>query len=644
MADFTVSSMFSDNMVLQREKPITVWGSGIKGSKVFISLDNQKKEGLVDDSGNWKFVLEPMKTGGPYTLQIESEEKKVEYKNVMLGEVWLCSGQSNMQFKTIDVFNSEKAINEASQYPDIRLYFVPKAGVDKPLQKLDAHWQICNGESIKDFSAVAYFFARNLKNNPELKNIPVGLIDSSFGGTVVEAWMSADFLSKKFPNEELQNSLFGFKPSYMFNAMISPLIPYSIKGVVWYQGESNCNKPEQYGRLFPGMIEHWRSLWNEPALPLIFVQIPNYSDKFIGRYFTGLREVQQQISEKIPAVWMAVSIDVGDSFDVHPRNKQDVGYRLALLARNKIYGENIVCMGPVYKSHRIAGSSVEIEYENAKNGLKSKYPNVLRGFALCGEDGVFWYADAKIESNKIILNCPKAPSPVHIRYAWEGDPHAELYNAEGLPALPFRTDNFPEVKEEIEISPIPQSRKVATANYEALIDGNGCLRSLKIKGEEFLDYEVSPDSPACFFPSFWGPLKLMYITELSPRHLFAEVDSASILFEFKEDSIELSLINKTAQDSSFLMIFSNKIKSAKTSKETSIQTLPYKGSDNIIIISADKSSLEITCDAEASFDAYGSKKSQSCEIKFKPGEKRKIKLSIKQISDTQKNKNSETGK
>lgn len=629
MAELKVSSMFSDNMVLQRDKPIIIWGVGEPGAEIILQLAEQRKNIIINQTGKWSITFDPLPAGGPHQLVIKSGTQKIELQNVMVGEVWLCSGQSNMQWKTADVANAEEEIRQASNYSDVRLYLVPKSGADQPREIINAYWQVCSPETVGEFSAVAYFFARELKSSPLLKNVPIGLIDASYGGTMVEAWISSDTLRSRFPDEELRVSLFGWKPSSMFNGMIAPVVPYQIRGVLWYQGESNCGRPEQYGRLFPAMIENWREAWKQPDLPFLFVQLPNYAEKIDGLHFTWLREVQQKVAQRVPHTAMAVTIDTDMGYDLHPKNKRDVALRLALLARNKVYGENIPCSGPVYKSHTIVDDTVRVLFDNTEGGLINKNCGPLRGFAIAGEDGVFWYADASIHGDEVWLRHSRVPAPRYVRYAWEGNPQADLYNVADLPAAPFRTDNFP--PQDLELYLVPPSRTFNTSFYEILIDGNSWVLGLKVKGEEFLEPMAMSGVPGCFFPSFWGPLRLIHIKPLGPNLLFAEMETATMFFEFFEDRMQWTLTNKTDEELSFCTIFNKEIKAVKT-EEDKIYRLPISGKYKQTTWYGKNNALRIDGEGTLRYPYDNRVENQTLEMRLKPKETRRIKITVGAIT------------
>jgi sialate O-acetylesterase len=627
--------MFGDNMVLQREKPVSVWGTGDPGLELKVRIGEEENLTTVGGDGEWNATLNPMTAGGPYTLTVQSEEETIEFENVMIGEVWLCSGQSNMQFTTSAVADADSEIQKAADYPEIRLFLVQKFGADAPKENPNGKWEVCSPDTIGDFSAVAYFFARDLKISPALKDIPIGLIDSSYGGTMVEAWMSTETLSSRFPDEDLRNSFFGWKPTTMYNGMIAPLIPFQLRGFLWYQGESNCGRPEQYGRLFPGMINNWREAWGQPELPFIFVQLPNYADSFDNSYFTWIREIQHEVAKEVPGTGMAVTIDTADGYDVHPKTKRAVGLRLSLIARNTVYGEDIACSGPVYKSHEIAGSKVRVKFDHADKGLANDNRGPLRGFATAGSDKQFWYADAEIEKDTVILTSPHVPKPQYVRYAWEADPHADLYNTDGLPAAPFRTDTFP--RDDFEIYLVPNPRKIITSHYEALVDGYSWLQSLKSGGNEFLEPMNVSGMPGAFYFTFWGPSRLVHMKQLGPAKLFAEMDASKILYEFFDNHITITLNNDTTQDVSYLFILSNDIKAAKGDDEI-IRAMPLKGEHKATTWYCGDRALEIIGEGKLKYPLNSQINNQSWETRLKAHEKQEIQLRLRKIESDELSK------
>ncbi|MCX7766843.1 MAG: hypothetical protein N2246_09100 [Candidatus Sumerlaeia bacterium] len=330
---------------------------------------------------------------------------------------------------------------------------------------------------------------------------------------------------------------------------------------------------------------------------------------------------------------MAVSIDTDMGYDLHPKNKRDVALRLALLARNKVYGEKIPCAGPVYRSHTVVDGTVRVMFDNTEGGLVNKNCGPLRGFAIAGEDGVFWYADASIHGNEVWLSHSRVPSPKYVRYAWEGNPQADLYNGAGLPAAPFRTDSFP--PRDLEIYLVPSSRIFNTSFYETLIDGNSWILSLKVKGEEFLEPMATSGVPGGFFPSFWGPLRLIHIKQVGPNLLFAEAETATMFFEFFEDHMQWTLSNKSNEELSFCIIFNNKIKAVKTENSNFYQ-LPIKGNYKQTTWYGDNNALRIEGEGIARHPFDNRIKNQTLEMQLKPKETRKIKLTVSTITNAER--------
>lgn len=440
----SIHPVFSDNLVLQREAPVPVWGWGHEGRRIRVTLNGQRKETVVDAQGKWRTVLNPMPAGGPYELRVEDGKSVYVLENIMAGEVWLCSGQSNMQWTVADSKDATDEIRVAVNYPMIRLCGVPKlAGYSRtPQEKVHVEWKVCTPESIRDFSAVAYHFARQLLQSRALQGMAIGLIDSSFGGTRAEAWVDGPALEANFDLSELRDSPFGVPISGCYNGMIHPLVPYAIRGVLWYQGESNAGRPEQYRHLLPVLIERWRDLWGNKNLPFLFVQLPNYAPQFDGAYFTLLRESQLKVWQSAPNTGMAVTIDIGDAQDVHPKNKQDVGLRLALLARALVYGETLEYSGPVFDRMDIEEGGIRLHFTHAVGGLIDPDGGNLEGFTIAAAEGSFEIATARIDGDTVLVSSEKVAIPARVRYAWAAAPKADLYNKAGLPASPFRTDEM----------------------------------------------------------------------------------------------------------------------------------------------------------------------------------------------------------
>lgn len=619
-AEVKLPHIFSDNMVFQRDKPIKVWGWADKNETVEVKFLDQVKKVKADKNGNWVLQLAPVTYGGPYTMQVKGKSNDITFNNILVGEVWLCSGQSNMEWQVKSSMNAKDELS-AADYPQIRAFNVVRELSIKPKSDLNGSWAVCSPETVGDFSAVAYFFARKLYQ--EL-NIPIGIINSSWGGTDIETWTSPESFSnladiykerykdlnitdfdkfsknaeegKKAFNQAMQNDpgiaeswfspslntsswgkievpklwagelasvdgilwfrysvtlpdnangragtiqlgpiddnditwingvkigetsgyninrsykipentlkageniitvkvtdksggggLYGkaeeltlavegksyslagnwlykvavsnkdfnyvdFSPnmysSLLYNAMINPITQYAIKGAIWYQGENNAAQAYNYRTLFPNMITDWRTKWGY-EFPFYWVQLANYMGKYDTPKESNWAELReaQSMTLSLPKTGEAVITDIGEATDIHPRNKQDVGLRLALNALNKDYGKtDIIYSGPTFKSMDIVGNKAIISYNNIGKGLKStsRY-GYVEGFAIAGADNKFVWGKAYIEGDKVVVYSENVPNPVSVRYSWSNNPDVNLFNSEGLPAAPFRTDSL----------------------------------------------------------------------------------------------------------------------------------------------------------------------------------------------------------
>jgi len=457
-----LSPLFSDNMVLQRGMRDPVWGWTTPGATVTVEMAGKRATAVADPTGKWMVRIGPFSAGGPFTMTIEGPEHRT-LQNVMVGDVWLCSGQSNMQMGIANVNNAAEEIAHAD-YPGIRLFTVPMEVAYSPRSTVNGTWQVCTPQTISHdgwggFSAVAYFFGRYLHKT---LNVPIGLIHSSWGGTIAEAWTSAEAL-QKLPDfaERLQqveriraageSSLPANQRrnpnvcTVLYNAMIAPLVPFGMKGVIWYQGESNAGRAYQYRTLLPTLIEDWRNRWGEGAFPFLIVQLANFlpvKPEPGEDEWAELREAQLFTAQKVPNCGLAVTIDIGDAADIHPKNKQEVGRRLALAALGIAYKRRIEYSGPIYKSYSREGSSIRIRFTHVDGGLVA-HGGALQGFAIAGPDRKFVWAQARIEGDTVVVWSPAVSDPVAVRYGWAINPVVNLYNREGLPASPFRTDDWP---------------------------------------------------------------------------------------------------------------------------------------------------------------------------------------------------------
>ncbi|UII26916.1 sialate O-acetylesterase [Fulvivirga maritima] len=627
-AQISASKVFTDHMVLQREADIPVWGNAKAGTKVTVELNQQKQSAYANADGQWQLDLPALQAGGPYILNIyenESTSPSVSFKDVLIGDVWLASGQSNMEWQVQQAMNADEEIKNAD-YPQIRFLKVEHAKEMEPQAEIkNGKWKVIDSASVKDFSAVAYYFSRKIYADI---NVPVGIIQSTWGGTPVEAWTSREQLlsspvirdrvlandtitihhiekdsldlikfwelvynphngtEKRIPKKnyndtdwptvampitiknwdippyegmvwlrktidlpksmtgkdltinlghpELNYSLYfngteicknvwnaepkhsytipkkavrkgkntiavriaylwgggGFNPpaeemyitdnnsnisldgewkykkdleptiptimnyhrypSYLYNGMINPVIPYAIKGFIWYQGEDNVKEATDYDKLFPLLINDWRIRWQQGYLPFIYVQLANYMKRKpepSESDWAVLREAQTKTLLQ-PNTGMACIIDIGEAETIHPLNKQEVGRRLALLAENMVYGKQVQAYGPMYKNYSIEGGKVIIEFTETADGLSiSKNADKLKGFAIAGKDQQWHWAEAEIKGNQVIVHSPQVSEPTAVRYNWADNPEGNLINSSGLPAVPFRTDNWPTVKQ-----------------------------------------------------------------------------------------------------------------------------------------------------------------------------------------------------
>jgi sialate O-acetylesterase len=628
-ANVTLPRIFGDNMVLQRNKPIPVWGWAGANEKITVQFNKQVKTVKADKAGQWKIALDPEQAGGPFTLTVKGKNS-LTINNILVGEVWICSGQSNMEWPVNSSNNREEEIRNAN-YPQIRHIKIPNITATSPLKDIPSgDWKVCTPENVPAFTAVGYFFAREL--NKQL-NVPIGLINTSWGGTMVETWTSKEAFENseefktlfanapvanleenakkqaqqliqkieaqqgplkagmettgwnsltlnddnwahmqlpgvwetrgltdmdgivwfrktvnitdaqagktatlelakvddidetwvngvkvggtaqydadrkytipagvlkagknvitvratdggggggiygdaaamkltvdnqaqslagdwRYKVEALQvNSKLGPNsyPTLLFNSMINPLIPYAVGGAIWYQGETNAGRAYQYRKAFPLMITDWRTRWDQGDFPFYFVQLASFNagngDTKKGSTWAELREAQTN-TLALPNTGMAVTIDIGESKDIHPRNKQDVGKRLAAIALNNIYQKNGEYSGPTYQSMKTMGNKIELTFTHAASGFmaKDKY-SYIKGFEIAGADQQFYFAQAQVVGDKIIVYSDKVAAPVSVRYAWADDmPEANLYNKEGFPALPFRTDSWKGITEQV---------------------------------------------------------------------------------------------------------------------------------------------------------------------------------------------------
>ena len=447
-AEVKLPTIIGDHMVLQREKPLPIWGWDEPGAEVTVMLGDAKKSAKAGDDGKWMVELPAMKAGGPHTLSIAGSSK-VELKDILIGEVWLCSGQSNMEWPVAASNDAQEEI-AAADHPRIRHIKINHVPAAEP--QADAKggpWQVCSKDTVANFTAAGYFFGRELEKELD---VPIGLIGSNWGGTRIEPWVPpvgfketpalkdiADNLDK-FPQQDANGNVNHQTPLALYNGMIAPLVPYAIRGAIWYQGESNNGEGMKYHEKMKALIGGWRSIWKNSEMPFYFVQLAPYN---YGGDGTRLAEIwaAQAATLKLPHTGMAATVDIGDVKDIHPKNKQDVGKRLALCALHDAYGKkDIVYSGPMFKGMQVEEDKVRVTFDHVGGGLVSRDDKPLTWFQVAGEDGKFVDAKAEIVDDAVIVSADSVPKPVSVRFAWDHAAEPNLSNKAGLPASPFKAE------------------------------------------------------------------------------------------------------------------------------------------------------------------------------------------------------------
>jgi len=453
-ADIKPHALFSDGMVLQQGVKCPVWGTSDDEEVVTVTFDAadqgiSAKLTAQPANGAWRVELPALKAGGPYTLTMKAKNT-VSVKDVLVGEVWVASGQSNMEW-SINAGETPAQIKEGAEHKHIRLFTVPKRTSDKPEKDINAKWTPCTPQTVGGFSAVAYHFGVALH---KAREVPVGLIHSSWGGTICEAWTPKEALVKndelkvlwdRYENTAPDKRKGANNAAVLYNGMIACLQPYAIKGAIWYQGESNAGRAYQYRTLFPEMIKSWRETWKNPDMPFLFVQLAPFMaivDQPQESAWAELREAQLMTMENLKNTGMAVITDIGDPKDIHPKPKRPVGERLALAARALGYGEKITYSGPIYSQKEVQGNKMYLSFKHVGKGLEAREGD-LKGFTIAGDDRKFHNAQAKIEGDKVVVWSDKVEKPAAVRYGWANCPVVNLWNKDGLPASPFRTDDWP---------------------------------------------------------------------------------------------------------------------------------------------------------------------------------------------------------
>ncbi len=481
-----LSSLFQNNMVIQRETDAAIWGSAKANATVSIkpSWASAATSTTADALGVWKTTIKTPKAGGPHTIVVISGNDKKTLKNVLSGEVWVCSGQSNMQWKMVgsgkDLYAKEI---KAANYPNIRYCAIALRRHTEEQSQVPANWKVCSPRTVSQFSSVAFFFAEKVYQETQ---IPIGLISCNWGGSTAEAWISESLLHEQFP--EFSATLNAYQPSdnnpvkkgkktpkarsaqqakqaqkishrspaALYNGMLKPLIPFSIRGVLWYQGEANIKRPEQYTSLFPSLIKNWRDSWNIGDFPFYYVQIAPFSyETNPGTEAARLREAQLK-ALSLPNTAMVVTMDIGNPTNIHPIQKKPVGERLASIALARNYGQTeLMHNSPVYTSSRIEGDKFVLSFDLHGSTLATPENGQLTHFTIAGEDKKFVPAIATIKGDNIIVSSPEVSQPVAVRFGWGNADAPNLKNKEGLPASSFRTDSWPRELFETPQQPAP---------------------------------------------------------------------------------------------------------------------------------------------------------------------------------------------
>lgn len=501
-----LGSLFTDHAVLQRDMPVPVWGQAEPDAIIVVKFAEQEKTTSADKSGRWTVKLDPLATSTKgESLTVTSGDNTLTRKDILVGEVWVCSGQSNMGFGLVGAIGGKEAIAAAGDQ-ELRLFNAHAQAVDEPQETIGGAWSVDSPQTAGGFSAVAYFFGVELRKN--LK-VPVGLIKSAVGGTVAEAWTPKadlevnptlkpllDLQAERFkaypqqlenykksesrllaqyevaltkskadgttpprkPQPPTEPGKFVNRPFGLYNGSIAPLHPYGMRGVIWYQGESNSSRGKEYQTLFPAMISAWRKVWAQGDFPFLFVQITPHKGMS-----PEVREAQRITTETTQNTAMAVTTDIGHPTDIHPKDKQPIGARLALAARALAYGQKIEYSGPAYDSIRVNGNQATLTFKHVGGGLVARGGD-LRGFEIAGADGKFAPATAKITGDTIVVSSESVPSPLTVRYGWTNVPDVNLWNADGLPASPFQSDSAFELEPDFE--PLFNGRDLTGWHYK----------------------------------------------------------------------------------------------------------------------------------------------------------------------------------
>jgi sialate O-acetylesterase len=479
-ADVKLPALIGDHMLLQRDVPARIFGKAAPGEAISVTFRGQAVRAMTDALGRWEVWLAPMHPAAPEEMTIQGNNT-IKVADVLVGDVWVGSGQSNMQWAVRQSDNAESEIASA-KFPEIRLFYVQRKPSSVPVEDVDAKWMVCSPESVKEFSAVLYYFGRQL--HQDLK-APMGLIHSSWGGTPIASWISGPTLmanSRLSPFLTFWQDIIArypanytryeqnlkkweesgakgprpavplgpghqHEPTSLFNGMIAPLVKYTVKGAIWYQGETEAGRSQGhiYGEALTTLVEDWRKAFGQGDFPFFWVQLANFGNAAKNGHWMRVQEGQVKAAS-LRRTGVAIINDIGEPADIHPKNKQDVGRRLALLARHVAHGQNgFVWSSPLYRQATREGSAFRVWFDHAGSGLKTRGNEPVKGFVIAGSDGKFVPAAARIDGATVVVSSPQVAEPQAVRYAWDYNPDANLVNSEGLPASLFRSDDTDEL-------------------------------------------------------------------------------------------------------------------------------------------------------------------------------------------------------
>lgn len=476
-ADVKLPNIFGDHMVLQQGQKNKIWGLAEAGEAVSVAINGQKQTATAGADGSWHVMIDPVPVGGPYELVVKGKNE-IKFHDVLVGEVWICSGQSNMQW-SVNLANDPDLEKLTANFPKIRMINFPNVGTQEVKWSHDNHkWMVCSPQTVGNFSAVGYFFARQLH---QTLGVPVGMINNAWGGSACEAWIRRDLMTsdpkykgmidrwaameqkytelsnakdlnddQKKELNNLKNQMNGnHRPANIYNGVLKSHVGYGIKGAIWYQGESNAGRAYQYRDLFPLMIKSWRDEWAQGDFPFYWAQLADFLNEQPqpgDSAWAELREAQTMTMNRLPNTGEAVIIDIGEGKDIHPKNKVDVGRRLARWALARDYGVQVPFHSPQYKSMEKKDNKIILTFDHVDGGWRPFDVNDPRGFSIAGDDKKFVWATAKVlPDGKIEVFSDSIASPAAVRYGWADNPVVNMFNGAGLPLTPFRTDDWPGV-------------------------------------------------------------------------------------------------------------------------------------------------------------------------------------------------------